>query len=153
MNNQPQGTNSVPNSIGNIFSNIGTPSFNMAQIPQQLYQSLTPQQLQMIQQRHQQLLMSRLQQQQQQQTSPSPQTHQSPPPPPQQSQPIANQSATSTPPPPPAPHNLHPQIGQVPLAPAPINLPPQIAQLPLATQQQVLNKLRQQAIAKIIHRL
>ena len=150
MNNQPQGTNSVPNSIGNIFSNIGTPSFNMAQIPQQLYQSLTPQQLQMIQQRHQQLLMSRLQQQQQQQqqTSPSPQTHQSPPPPPQQSQPIANQSATSTPPPPPAPHNLHPQIGQVPLAPAPINLPPQIAQLPLATQQQVLNKLRQQAIAK-----
>ncbi|CAD6601080.1 XXYS1_4_G0019050.mRNA.1.CDS.1 [Saccharomyces cerevisiae] len=153
MNNQPQGTNSVPNSIGNIFSNIGTPSFNMAQIPQQLYQSLTPQQLQMIQQRHQQLLMSRLQQQQQQQqsqqqTSPPPQTHQSPPPPPQQSQPIANQSATSTPPPPPAPHNLHPQIGQVPLAPAPINLPPQIAQLPLATQQQVLNKLRQQAIAK-----
>ncbi|CAI4290275.1 CEI_1a_G0004590.mRNA.1.CDS.1 [Saccharomyces cerevisiae] len=137
MNNQPQGTNSVPNSIGSIFSNIGTPSFNMAQIPQQLYQSLTPQQLQMIQQRHQQLLMSRLQQQQsQQQTSPPPQTHQSPPPPPQQSQPIANQSATSTPPPPPAPHNLHPQIGQVPLAPAPINLPPQIAQLPLATQQQ-----------------
>lgn len=25
MNNQPQGGNSVPNSIGNIFSNIGTP--------------------------------------------------------------------------------------------------------------------------------
>ncbi|CAI4060526.1 hypothetical protein SUVZ_04G4980 [Saccharomyces uvarum] len=136
MNNQSQGGNSVPNSIGNIFSNIGTPSFNMAQIPQQLYQSLTPQQLQMIQQRHQQLLMSRLQQQQQppqRQASPPSQTQQSPPPPPlQQPQSIASQSATSTPPPP----------------PAPINLPPQIAQLPLATQQQVLNRLRQQAIAK-----
>lgn len=47
-----------------IFRNIGTPSFKLSQIPQQYLQNLTPQQLQMIQNRHQQLLYARMQQQQ-----------------------------------------------------------------------------------------
>ena len=55
------------NNMRNVFSNIGTPSFSFSQIPQHVLQSLTPQQLRMIQQRHQQLLLSRIQQQQQMQ--------------------------------------------------------------------------------------
>ncbi|QLL30635.1 hypothetical protein HG536_0A04520 [Torulaspora globosa] len=47
----------------NPFSNIGTPSFNLSQIPRNVLQNLTPAQVQMIQQRHRQLLMNRIQQQ------------------------------------------------------------------------------------------
>lgn len=54
-------SNGVPNP--NPFSNIGTPSFNLSQIPRNVLQNLTPAQVQMIQQRHRQLLMNRIQQQ------------------------------------------------------------------------------------------
>lgn len=52
----------------NPFSNIGTPNFNLSQIPQYILQSLTPMQLRMIQQRHRQLLLQ--QQSQQSQSTP-----------------------------------------------------------------------------------
>ncbi|CCC67044.1 hypothetical protein NCAS_0A04860 [Naumovozyma castellii] len=67
-NNNNGGGQHQPGNHGvNFFSNIGTPSFNLSQLPQQFLQSLTQSQIQMIQQKHQQLLMSRIQQQQQQQ--------------------------------------------------------------------------------------
>ncbi|KAL6940847.1 hypothetical protein ACO0QE_004765 [Hanseniaspora vineae] len=82
MNNPDNGNAANPsshdmNNPQNPFSllqNIGTPGFV---IPPQLLQSLTPQQLHLIQQKHQQLLMQRQMQQQQQQ---QPQTQQQQPP-------------------------------------------------------------------------
>ncbi|QLQ78203.1 hypothetical protein HG537_0A04500 [Torulaspora globosa] len=57
VSEQSNGVNSNP------FSNIGTPNFNLSQIPRNVLQNLTPAQVQMIQQRHRQLLMNRMQQQ------------------------------------------------------------------------------------------
>lgn len=195
----PPFDNSNGNTSSNPFSNIGTPSFNLSQIPRNVLQNLTPAQVQMIQQRHRQLLMSRFQQQQVQNRQQSLNTQ-------GQQQPLqqaqmqeqaraqaqaramaqaqaqsqaSRQSASQqqrrqTPgmtvnqqldsrasgmpsvPIDQAPSNasgqqagIQPQaVRNVPPPQAPINLPPQIARLPPPMQQQVLNTLKQQAIAK-----
>ena len=62
MSNQQMNTGN-----SNPLMNIGTPSFSISQVPQHLLQSLTPAQLQMIQQKHQQLLLQRQRQAQQMQ--------------------------------------------------------------------------------------
>lgn len=149
-----------------IFRNIGTPSFKLSQIPQQYLQNLTPQQLQMIQNRHQQLLYARMQQQQAQNSQASTPQEQvsaankistqrkpasnAPSPAVQENQQNhAFQQSNSTPtafhnsPPNSSTGSVNPNTGGVPPT-----LPPQIAQLPLASQQQVLQTLKQQAIAK-----
>lgn len=182
-NPNTQMNNNDPNNVRNVFSNIGTPSFSFSQIPQHILQSLTQQQLKMIQQRHQQLLLSRIQQQQQQQQQNrnSPQTNnsntrmnssmssgdngannsnaaammqmniqqaqQKQPQTSFQQQPtqqkvqakknnnkIINNKNNNN-------NNLNTQPGM-------INIPPQIAQLPLATQIQVLNSLKHQAMSR-----
>lgn len=156
MGPSPSGSNN-PNDVRNMFRNLGTPSFNLSQIPQQILQTFTPEQIQAIQQRHQQLLLSRIQRQHQLQAQ-------------MQAQMRAQQGNAS-------PNmdsgnmngtqaraqqmNFQPQQSQQqhpsvksPMAnvqtklPGQITLPPQIAQLPLPAQLHVLNSLREQAIAR-----
>lgn len=136
----------------NPFANIGTPQFNISQIPQHILQNLNPVQLQMIQQRHQQLLSQRQAQNHNPGTNKSdlnatPMNQSSLPPKSRvmginhsqpaeiQQPPHMGQSSTQA----------HPLINQGFQS---INLPPQISQLPPHLQQQWLNNLRQQAIAK-----
>ncbi|SMN17747.1 similar to Saccharomyces cerevisiae YBR289W SNF5 Subunit of the SWI/SNF chromatin remodeling complex involved in transcriptional regulation [Maudiozyma saulgeensis] len=163
-------TNNDPNNIRNVFSNIGTPSFSFSQIPQHILQSLTQQQLRMIQQRHQQLLLNRIQQQQQMQqqngnvgqsnmndnsTNNSRNSNTN-----NNNMRAANLGSNSNNS---GINQMDTQAQQAqqapqgntnnnnpidPQQPGMINLPPQIAQLALPAQIQVLNTLKQQAMLK-----
>lgn len=149
----------------NPLSNIGTPSFSLSQVPQHILQSLTPAQLQMIQQKHQQLLMQRQRQvqqmQQEQVTSPQNlnqldaaqraqlmnlkqqqmQRSQMQ----QQSQSTQNAQQQQQQQPQQKPADMQQRSGA---APSSLNLPPQIAQLSPQLQMQWIQSIKQQAIAR-----
>ncbi|CAG99886.1 Snf5p [Kluyveromyces lactis] len=152
----------------NPLSNIGTPSFSLSQVPQHILQSLTPAQLQMIQQKHQQLLLQRQRQaqqmqqeqvsspgnmnqldaaqraqlmklkQQQMQRSQTQQQQEQRAQQVQQAQQLQQQQVQQQ------QQQSPPQSQQR----TSLNLPPQIAQLSPALQMQWLQSIKQQAIAR-----